>query len=102
MVSEPRLDNSAPWKQRFRAPVIASTQIARLAPTRGLAMSNRSGIYQLYTWDVPTGKLQQLTDRFEGLLYGVILPMDATSIVLQIPRVTRLVITCGYLRRRRS
>jgi hypothetical protein len=72
MVREPQLDNSAPWKQRFRAPVIASTQIACLAPTRGLAMSNRSGIYQLYTWDVPTGKLQQLTSRPEGMPSGVI------------------------------
>ena len=74
MVREPRLDNSAPWKQRFRTPVIANTQIARLAPTRGLVMSNQSGIYQLYTWNVPTGELRQLTDRFEGLLYGVISP----------------------------
>jgi dipeptidyl aminopeptidase/acylaminoacyl peptidase len=74
MLTEPQLDSSAAWKQRFRAPVISSTRIACLAPTRGLAMSNRSGIYQLYTWDVPTGKLQQLTDRFEGLLYGVISP----------------------------
>jgi pimeloyl-ACP methyl ester carboxylesterase len=74
MVREPQLDNSAPWKQRFRAPIIARARIACLAPTRGLVMSNRSGIYQLYTWDVPTGELRQLTDRFEGLLYGVISP----------------------------
>jgi dienelactone hydrolase len=74
MIREPQLDNSAPWKQRFRAPVIASTQIARLAPTRGLVTSNRSGIYQPYSWDVPTGELRQLTDRFEGLLYRVISP----------------------------
>jgi pimeloyl-ACP methyl ester carboxylesterase len=74
MLKEPQLDNSAPWKQRFRAPVIARTQVARLAPTRGLIRSNRSGIYQLHTWDVPTGELRQLTDRFEGLLYGVIAP----------------------------
>jgi len=74
MVTEPQIGNSAPWKQRFRAAVIASARIARLAPTRGWVMSNRSGIYQLYTWDVPTGELRQLTDRFEGLLYGVISP----------------------------
>jgi hypothetical protein len=72
MLTEPQLDNSAPWKQRFRATVIASTRIARLAPTRGLVMSNRSGIYQLYTWDVPTEELQQLTSRPEGMPFGVI------------------------------
>ena len=32
MVREAQLGNSAPWKQRFRAFMIASTQIARLAP----------------------------------------------------------------------
>jgi hypothetical protein len=64
MVREPQLSNSAPWKQRFRAPVIASTEIVRLAPTRGLVMSNRSGIYQPYTWDVSSGELRhQLADH---------------------------------------
>src|SRR5262249_21048723 len=72
MLREPQLDNSAPWKQRFRAPVIASTQIARLAPTRGLVVSNRSGVYQLYAWDVPSGELRQLTSRPEGVSSGVI------------------------------
>jgi dipeptidyl aminopeptidase/acylaminoacyl peptidase len=72
MVREPQLDNSAPWKQRFRAPIVARARIARLAPTRGLVMSNRSGIYQLYTWDVPTGELKQLTSRPEGVSSGVI------------------------------
>ena len=27
-----------------------------------------------YTWDVPTGELRRLADRFEGLLYRVISP----------------------------
>jgi Tol biopolymer transport system component len=74
MVGEPQLDNSAPWKQRFRVAFIASARIARLEPTRGLVMSNRSGVYQLYAWDVLTGELRQLTDRFEGLQYGLISP----------------------------
>lgn len=74
MTREPQLGESAAWKQRFRAPVIASARIAPLEPTRGLVMSNRSGIHQLYTWDVPTGELRQLTNRFEGLRYGVISP----------------------------
>src|SRR2546423_3548846 len=52
-----------PWKQRFRAPVVLWTTVARNAPSAGLAVSNRSGAYQLYAWDVPTGDLTQLTDR---------------------------------------
>lgn len=62
------VDDTAPWKQRFRAAVILWTQLAKAAPTRGLAASNKSGVYQLYAWHVPTGKLTQLTDRPEGIL----------------------------------
>jgi dipeptidyl aminopeptidase/acylaminoacyl peptidase len=39
-----------------------------------LAASNRSGVYQLYAWDVPTGDLRQVTDRPDGQLFGVISP----------------------------
>src|SRR5262245_4630340 len=64
----------APWKRRFRASTVLWTQIAKAAPTRGLAASDRSGVYQLYAWDVPTGDLRRLTDRREGLLGGVLAP----------------------------
>jgi dienelactone hydrolase len=74
MLRELRVDDAAPWKQRFRAPVILWTQLARAAPTRGLAASNKSGAHQLYAWDVPTGELTQLTDRPEGKPLGVISP----------------------------
>jgi dipeptidyl aminopeptidase/acylaminoacyl peptidase len=37
-------------------------------------VSNQSGKYQLYAWDVPTGELRQLTDRPEGILFGSISP----------------------------
>lgn len=63
-----------PWKQRFRAPVVLWTQLARAAPTRGLAASNRSGTYQLYAWDAPNGQLTPLTNRPEGLLSGLLSP----------------------------
>ena len=74
MLKQPQLDSSAPWKQRFRAPVIANTRIARLDPTRGLAVTNRSGVYQLYAWDVPTEEIRQLTSLREGISSGVISP----------------------------
>jgi dipeptidyl aminopeptidase/acylaminoacyl peptidase len=72
MLKELRVDDTAPWKQRFRAPVILWTELARAAPTRGLAASNKSGVYQLYAWDVPSGELRQLTDRPEGQLFGTL------------------------------
>jgi dipeptidyl aminopeptidase/acylaminoacyl peptidase len=77
MLPEPLLDHDAPWKVRFRAPTVTGTQIARLAPIRGLAVSNRSGIHQLYAWDVPSGELRQLIDKPEGIIFGNISPDGA-------------------------
>ena len=74
MLKQPQLDDNASWKQRFRAPVITWTRLARANPTRGLAASNRSGVVQLYAWDVPTGALTQLTNRPAGTVFGTIAP----------------------------
>ncbi len=60
MLKEPRVDDAAPWKQRFPAPVVLWTQRARRAPGRGLTVSNRSGAFQLYAWDVQTSALRAL------------------------------------------
>lgn len=60
--------------QRFRAPAISWTGLAKAAPTRGLAVTNRSGAYQLYAWQVPSGRLAQLTDRPTGVLNGLLSP----------------------------
>ncbi|MCB9445817.1 MAG: S9 family peptidase, partial [Ardenticatenaceae bacterium] len=74
MLNKLQLDDYAPWKQRFRAPVILWTQLAKAAPDRGLAVSNKSGKYQLYAWDVPTGALRQLTERPTGILFASFAP----------------------------
>jgi dipeptidyl aminopeptidase/acylaminoacyl peptidase len=74
MLNDLRTDEGAPWKQRFRAPAILWTQIAKAAPACGLTASDRTGTYQLYAWDVPTGDLRQLTERHEGLLGGLLSP----------------------------
>jgi len=74
MLQAIHLDDTAPWKQRFRAPVILRTQLAKAAPTCGLIVSNHSGIWQLSAWDVPTGTLRQLTHRPAGTLSGGISP----------------------------
>ncbi len=54
-------DHDALWKQRYRIPVTYGLQIAAADSTRGLALSNRSGVEQLYAWHVQTGELTQLT-----------------------------------------
>ena len=70
MQQEPRTDDNAPWKRRFRARAIVWSQVAKADPARGLVASNLSSVFQLYAWDVPTGRLNRLTDRPEGLLWG--------------------------------
>ncbi|HSH83322.1 MAG TPA: prolyl oligopeptidase family serine peptidase, partial [Herpetosiphonaceae bacterium] len=65
---------AAPWKQRFRALAVLWTQLAREAPGRGMAVSNQTGVYQLYAWDVASGDLRQITNRAEGMLSGMIAP----------------------------
>ncbi|MDX1992917.1 MAG: prolyl oligopeptidase family serine peptidase [bacterium] len=71
------LEESAPWKARFRAPVVAATQIATLNPVYGLAVANISGIYQLHAWNVDTGELRQVTHSPAGVIFGGISPDGA-------------------------
>jgi hypothetical protein len=67
-VSKVTLDRSpdAPWKRRFRAWSIASASVAAREPSRGLAATNRSGVQQIYAWDVQSGDLRQLTFKPAG------------------------------------
>ncbi len=69
-----QLEDTAPWKQRFRAAAILWTRIARSAPDRGLAVTNPSGVYQLYAWDVASDELTQLTSQPEGKMLGLLAP----------------------------
>jgi dipeptidyl aminopeptidase/acylaminoacyl peptidase len=62
------------WRERFRAPAITRTMVARHRPTRGLVVGTQSGSRQLYSWDVPTGERNQLTFRAEGVPTGLISP----------------------------
>ncbi len=74
MVPQPMLNEDAAWKRRFRAPVVALTQLAKANPERGLAMTNQSGAVQLYAWHVPSGDLRQVTFKPTGKGYGYISP----------------------------
>ncbi len=67
--------DEALWKQRFRVETVLWSGLAEEQPERGLAASNRSGRYQLYAWETPTGELRQLTDRAEGIVSGFIDPL---------------------------
>ena len=54
MLKPLRLDDNAPWKQRYRAPMIAAAQLARSNPERGVVTSTETGKYQLYAWENET------------------------------------------------
>ncbi len=60
------LSPEAPWRQRFTADSIFWAEIAPQNPDRGLVATNRTGIVQIYAWDVAAGELRQLTDRERG------------------------------------
>jgi dipeptidyl aminopeptidase/acylaminoacyl peptidase len=67
----PDLSPDALWRRRYR---VTSTRgyPAQSAPDRGLVVSNRSGVFQLYAWDVPGGALRQITDRPTGKIDGTL------------------------------
>lgn len=63
---------NAPWRERFEAARIISSEIATRNPNRGVVTTNKDGVYQLYAWDVPTGELTQMTDYPTGKRGGFI------------------------------
>lgn len=66
------LGETAPWRQRFRAPSILWAQVANLNPQRGVVCTDRDGVFQLYAWDLKTGELQQRTEQPAGLISGLL------------------------------
>ncbi len=74
MLKEPQLDAHAPWEQRFRAPVVLYSRLAKAAPHRGLVVTNKPGRYQIHAWDVPTGELRQVTSDPTGKIFGYVQP----------------------------
>jgi dienelactone hydrolase len=68
------LSPDALWKLRFRVPTIASAQIARSNPKRGMVISSETGQYHLYAWKLPENELRQLTFQPGGVGFGTLLP----------------------------
>jgi dipeptidyl aminopeptidase/acylaminoacyl peptidase len=60
--------SAPPWQRRFRAPAVERTGVAPLDPTRGYAITNASGVYQVHAWHVPSGQLRQLTHKPSGVV----------------------------------
>jgi len=64
----------APWRQRFRLPLMLYYLRAETAPDRGVVIYNPDGLYQAYAWDVPTNRLRQMTRRAEGFVGAALSP----------------------------
>lgn len=60
------------WQARFSAVRISLPMPARNSQDRAVFVSNESGRYQLYCWDVAGGRRLQGTDRVEGTTVGVL------------------------------
>jgi len=73
-MNAPDLSPNAPWKQRFRAWVVALASVASRAPERAIVTANKSGVHQIYAWDVPTGQLRQLTFTEAGKVMASLSP----------------------------
>src|SRR6202043_1073473 len=74
---DPRFDAKAPWKRRYYIPQTYGLEVAAQTPTRGLVLSNRSGAFQLHSWNVITGDLAQVTFKPEGIRQGTLSPDGA-------------------------
>ncbi len=68
------LDPYAPWRQRYRQPIVLAAALARRNAQRGLAFTNISGIFQLHAWDTRDNTLAQRTFKPAGVLFGGISP----------------------------
>lgn len=67
-------DEASLWRSRFRAPILSCVQLASSNPSRGLVCLNKTGVFQLYAWDLVREALSTLTDAPEGVMHGLISP----------------------------
>jgi dipeptidyl aminopeptidase/acylaminoacyl peptidase len=75
MLKKPLLDEAAPWKRRFTAPVLFGAHVARENPKRGIVISNKANhVFQVYDWDIPANAITQVTHKPGGLFQVVLSP----------------------------
>jgi dipeptidyl aminopeptidase/acylaminoacyl peptidase len=56
------------WEERFRAPVSYLPEWSPAAPGNAVYVSSESGVWQVHTLDVDTGRRRQVTDHPVGLV----------------------------------
>jgi dipeptidyl aminopeptidase/acylaminoacyl peptidase len=73
LLKKPATAKDAPWKKRYSVPRVG-IEVARASPNRALIFSNKSGIYELYAFDLLSKNLRQVTNRPSGTIFGTISP----------------------------
>jgi dipeptidyl aminopeptidase/acylaminoacyl peptidase len=64
----------AAWELRYRAPRTLWVEVSVGRPERGIACTNRSGVYQIERWDVGTDRLEPITTVASGEVEGWLSP----------------------------
>ena len=71
MVSPLQLEDSAPWRQRFRVKALGSAYVAPENPARGIVTASWDGPQlQIYAWEIPSGDLRPMTRQDDRISYG--------------------------------
>lgn len=74
------MTGEAAWRRRFRAARVSLPAWAADAPHRTAYSTNASGVWQVHSWDLATGRHTPLTDKPTGVLGGQPLP-DGSGVV---------------------
>ncbi len=61
-----------PWEARFRAPTPTFPAWSRHAPDRLVLLSDESGSYQAYAWDLARGARRRFTDEPVGVIHATV------------------------------
>ena len=84
MVSPLQIDDSAPWRRRFRCRRLGSVSVAPGNPARGIVQANWNGPeIQVCVWDIPSGQLRPLTAEHGAVSFAWLGPDGAHCYFLQ-------------------
>ena len=71
MVSPLQLEDSAPWRQRFRVKALGSAYVAPENPAWGFVTASWDGPQlQIYAREIPSGDLRPMTRQDDRISYG--------------------------------
>ncbi|HSD49280.1 MAG TPA: S9 family peptidase, partial [Actinomycetota bacterium] len=58
------------WRERFRAPTLTLPEWSRHAPHRAVLISDETGSFQAYAYDVASRARRKVTDERVGVMYA--------------------------------